>query len=187
MPPKQFFILLLIPTLAAVAVSPVASRGQEQPSLEKAVAIYLLQDCGSGEKRPDFWLRRVVSFGQPAVAVLQQAVLTGPGKEERTVLERDAAADYKRLRDFLAQGGLEELEEDDVRTAAQELDEATYIRMRVEGFAQAFVERAVNALVALKKEGGKKGLEKVMAEPGLTDESAELVREALEQMDKKDE
>lgn len=57
----------------------IASGGlgaqQERPavSFDRALTLYLTQDCGTGEEDPDFWLQRVMEVRERAVAALRRS------------------------------------------------------------------------------------------------------------------
>ncbi len=142
----------------------VRTPGQEPTAIERmtvaeVIAVYLLQDCGTGDANPSLWLDRVVAFGPDATPPLLRALREGPAAEERSKLERAAADDFRRLRGYLEEGGLRGLEEQDVREAALALDEKTYTGMRVRGFVQSYRERALNALLRLDDPSVRKELE----------------------------
>lgn len=165
---------------ALAAALPLAVLfAQPQVSLKEALRIYLLEDCGTGERNPRLSLDRVVAFGAEAVPLLTVAVKEGPDANERAQLERDAIADFRRLRAHLKEGGLREVREPDVRASAELLDEKTYVAMRQRSFVSGYQERAVNALVALGKPEAVAALRELAADPKLSNDLKEAVAEAL--------
>lgn len=168
-----------IALMLAAALPLAVAFAQPQLSLKEALRIYLLQDCGTGERNPRLSLDRVVAFGATAVPLLRVAVQEGPDANERAQLERDAIADFQRLRVHLKEGGLRDVREPDVRSSAERLDEKTYVAMRLRGFVAGYQERAVNALVALEKPEAVAALREMAADPKLSAELKQAVEEAL--------
>lgn len=152
-------------------------------SLERALTMYLTADCGTGESDPAGQLKAVVQFGQRAVKPLLTVVREGPPDRVRRELQRDARADFKRLRDFVQGDGLSALQDADVVAAAQELDERTYVAMRVDGFARAYRERSLNALVVLSDRSSLNELRVIARQPTLSVELQEAVSEAIRKIE----
>lgn len=173
-------------TLTVVAAFSLPGVTGAQPTLplKEVVRTYLLQDCGTGDRNPAIWLERLVAFGAEAVPLLSDALKSGPPPEERAALERDAAADFRRLQTHLKQGGLSDLKETEVRRAAERLDEATYVAMRLRSFVRGYQERAINALAALRRPEAISALREAAADPKLA-ELKETIAEALKRLEDK--
>jgi hypothetical protein len=138
--------------LALGAGGPSILAAQESAALDrldKVIQVYLLQDCGVGDSDPAASLKAVLELGQEAVPSLVRALREGPTVDERSRVERQAAEDFRGVWTYLDEGGLEELEEEDVREAALALEESAYTAMRVAGLVKSYRERALNALLQL--------------------------------------
>ena len=165
---------------------PRSSAVDERPaqlSLEGALSVYLTADCGTGESDPAAQLKAVVQFGRRAVKPLLTATRQGPPDRVRRELQRDAHADFKRLRSFVRGGGLSALEDVDVVRSAQDLDERTYVAMRVDGFARAYRERSLNALAELSDRSSLDELRAIARQPTLSAELRVAVSEAIRKIE----
>ena len=124
-----------------------------------------------------------MQFGRRAVKPLLTAVREGPAERVRRELERDARGDFKRMRGFVQGGGLSALQDVEVVALAQELDERTYVAMRVNGFVRAYRERSLNALVELSDPSSLNELRTIARQATLSAELREAVSEALRKIE----
>ncbi|MDH3522116.1 MAG: hypothetical protein OES32_00890 [Acidobacteriota bacterium] len=145
----------LIAAIIVLALAPwlAAQTAPEPLSLDVALAHYLAEDCGSGEPDPRGRLTAVLRFGDAAVEPLLRIVAAGPDTEILEAAERDARDDFAASRRFLADGGLEGLDDDLVRELAESMSEDSYVDQRVRGVDSAYRQRALNALVELGSTG----------------------------------
>lgn len=145
-----FASFLMLVGVVGIFPTAAAQTAPELVSLDAALAQYLAEDCGSGEPDPRAVLTAVLRFGNDAVPSLLRVVAEGPETEIVEAAERDARGDFAASRKFLADGGLEGLEDGNVREMAQGMSEETYVAQRVRGLDAAYRQRALNALVELR-------------------------------------
>lgn len=177
MPNRRILIAAL--TTLALGATAVPGAAKTQASPHRIIAVYLAQDCGTGDPQPELWLRRVVELGDRAVPILAQAVRQGPPPELREEVEADAEKDFETLRALVEGGGLEAVEEQEVVRLAEELDRATYVEMRLRSLERPYRERALNALAAIDSPAARESLEELGQDPRLDPALAERAREAL--------
>ena len=176
---KEIFATAIACVLVALCtVGPALAQRQ---SLPQSLQAYLLQDCGSGDEDPEASLKAVLSYGREAVPFLLTAVRQGPSVAEQDTLTRRAEAGFRRSQEFIQQGGLSGLEDDEVRRDAEALDQDTYVDMLLRSFVLGYQERALNALGALKYPSVLDSLRVIAAQPGLTADLRRAINEIIEQ------
>ena len=170
-------------SLVGIAAAAVSVSGMQQVlSAPEVIRIYLMQDCATGEAQPADLFQRVIALGETAVPVLIDAVRIGPPPDVRRAVEQDATSDFKRQREFLDRGGLQQLGNEAVAQKARELDEPSYVAMRVRSVVRGHQERALNALVEIRSSASADVLEKTAAEPGIDEDLRPAIRAAATQI-----
>lgn len=164
---RMLSMLLGAGMLTALAITNPA-YGQNLTA-EQSIRIYLMQDCGTGESDPAKLLKDVLNLGDAAIPLLLVALGSGPSEEARGELRRGASRDYKKMRTFLERGGLDALKNEDIRKGARDLNEDTYVTMRMTGFVRGYRERALNALIALGNKNVIDSLEKIQKQQDIDD------------------
>ena len=137
---------------SAIVVSHIVFSQQPQTVFKarEIVRFYLLQDCGSGDKEPDKWLKQILSVKVEALPVLYEALQNGGLREDKEQLQKQLEDEFARNQKFLADKGLDSLKNKDILEAARKMDKETYIKMRTQSFSTGQQEKAVNALLYFK-------------------------------------
>lgn len=177
----KFSKIVIVPIILFWTLS--AGNGiAQQPNMQQVIQIYLMQDCGTGEENPAYYLESVISFGEKAVPLLIETVRNGPSKEQREEMRRVAEEDYGEMQQYLKEGGLEGLESSEVARDARELDRETYVAMQMRSYVRKFQERALNALKKMDSPGIIEDLEEIYQDMDSENEFREILKEALDTM-----
>ena len=156
---------------------------QQAPTIPMdPIAVYLMQDCGTGEADASLPLERVVTLGEAAVGRLVTALRQGPDAELLQKLERQAAEDYKRLADFVSGGGLANLVEAEVAEAARQIQEADYVAARLQSLDIGHREHALHALERIGGPRVRKALQETAAQAEIDPRLRRWVLAALDRL-----
>lgn len=152
----------------------------QQLSMTQVAQIYLMQDCGTGEKNPAEWLQKVIGFGDEVIPLLLDAVEKGPSSQAQDQLRKSAKEDFSRIQKFIKDGGLQDLEDREVAKDAEQMDENTFVEMRLTSFVRGYQERALNALKELNNPSVINQLINISNGKDFPEDLKKRVKEAIE-------
>jgi|GEM_PF-6135694 len=166
--PSLRSLLLLLSTLLCAPLGLIAQPPQtplDPSDPSDPIAVYLTQDCGTGETTPSLYLKRVVRLGEAAVGRLLTALRQGPDEAIRQMVARQAAEDHKRLAAFVRGGGLANLVETEVIEAAGRIEIDDYVQARLQSVVRGHQERALHALERIGGPTVRKALLETATQP----------------------
>ncbi len=152
---------LIIKTLAmtlTLVFSTFAIAQKAQLNFETAYELYFLQDCGSGDARPDLYQAVLLAKPERATPLLAQALIKGPGAKIRKTFVDQVERDYKNLSAYMEKDGLSRIENKDVLKAARSISRDQYLNMRKKDFEIAYRERAFQALTKLNTKQSRQAI-----------------------------
>lgn len=165
---------------ASANAEEVTGKTVQEFTLAPFILNYLMQDCGTGDPKPRGLLDLVIERQEVALPGLRRVLRYGPPARIRNELQQLAESDYRSMRNFLDEGGLEGLEGTEVRKDARALDRDRYIEMRVGDFVQASRERALNAIVAIGDRESIADMEAVLKQQDIDDGFRQAVARGIE-------
>jgi len=178
------WVCLAVGAFLSVA-GPAPAAGADLSQVQQdLIRSRLLKDCGTSDTTKQAVIKLERFRGLPSLTLLWGALRHGPTTAERDALVRSSRLTFARMRQFVTEGGLDSVGNDNVRSTAAGMDEPTFVSFDLQGLEVSYRERSLNALVAFRPRprGFRDSLRVILREPTLPPEVRHRIQEVLDSL-----